>query len=142
MSKPRAVAGSNRHEVARGFPFVHWRSAAALIGVKAGVGTATILLADKLRTRHRVGAMVLMAALNSVYATGRRTQLLGSMNSRRRRLTDRSIRGSGGRRATTLARRTEAPAARKSTGLPASPRCLGSTIALAPPERSRARGVA
>ena len=42
---------------------------AALFAVKAGVGTATILLADKVRTRSRVGAFVLMAALNSVYAT-------------------------------------------------------------------------
>ena len=42
---------------------------AALIAVKAGVGAATVLIADKLRTRNRVAAFVVMAAVNSAYAT-------------------------------------------------------------------------
>lgn len=42
---------------------------AALVAVKTGVGAATILLAEKLRKRNRVGAVVLMAAVNSAYAT-------------------------------------------------------------------------
>jgi hypothetical protein len=41
---------------------------AALVALKAGVAVSTIALADKMRTRSRVGAIVLMAALNSAYA--------------------------------------------------------------------------
>jgi hypothetical protein len=41
---------------------------AALVALKAGVAASTIALADKMRTRSRVGAIVLMAALNSAYA--------------------------------------------------------------------------
>jgi hypothetical protein len=41
----------------------------ALFAVKAGVAASTIVLADKLRDRSRVGAIVLMAGLNSLYAT-------------------------------------------------------------------------
>lgn len=42
---------------------------AALVALKAGVAFSTIALADKVRGRSRVGAIVLMAALNSAYAT-------------------------------------------------------------------------
>lgn len=42
---------------------------AALIAVKGGVAASTILIADKLRTRSRIGAVVFMAAVNSLYAT-------------------------------------------------------------------------
>lgn len=42
---------------------------AALIALKAGVAVTTIALAEKVRRRSRVGAIVLMAALNSAYAT-------------------------------------------------------------------------
>ena len=42
---------------------------AALFAVKAGVAASTIVLVDKMRNRSRVGAIVLMAGLNSVYAT-------------------------------------------------------------------------
>jgi hypothetical protein len=42
---------------------------AALVALKAGVAVSTIALADKMRGRSRVGAIVLMAALNSAYAT-------------------------------------------------------------------------
>ena len=42
---------------------------AALVALKAGVALSTIVLADKVRGRSRVGAIVLMAALNSAYAT-------------------------------------------------------------------------
>ena len=42
---------------------------AALIALKAGVAVSTIALADKFRGRSRVGAVVLMAVLNSAYAT-------------------------------------------------------------------------
>jgi hypothetical protein len=41
----------------------------ALFAVKAGVAASTILIADKMRHRSRVGAIVLMAGLNSLYAT-------------------------------------------------------------------------
>jgi hypothetical protein len=41
----------------------------ALLAVKAGVAASTILLADGMRGRSRVGAIVLMAGLNSLYAT-------------------------------------------------------------------------
>jgi hypothetical protein len=42
---------------------------AALVALKAGVAVSTIALADKFRGRSRVGAIVLMAVLNSAYAT-------------------------------------------------------------------------
>jgi hypothetical protein len=42
---------------------------AALVAVKAGVAVSTIVLAEKMRGKSRVGAIVLMAALNSAYAT-------------------------------------------------------------------------
>jgi hypothetical protein len=42
---------------------------AALYAVKAGVTVSTIFLTEKLRVKHRVGAIVLMAALDSFYAT-------------------------------------------------------------------------
>ena len=42
-------------------------SPAGLLAVKAGVTASTILLSEKLRVKHRVGAMVLMTALNSAY---------------------------------------------------------------------------
>jgi hypothetical protein len=42
---------------------------AALLAVKAGVAASTILLADSMRRRSRVGSIVLMAGLNSLYAT-------------------------------------------------------------------------
>lgn len=42
---------------------------AALVAMKAGVAASTIVLADKMRNRSRVGAIVLMAGLNSLYAT-------------------------------------------------------------------------
>ncbi len=42
---------------------------AALFAVKAGVAASTIVIADKMRDRSRVGAIVLMAGLNSLYAT-------------------------------------------------------------------------
>jgi hypothetical protein len=42
---------------------------AALFAVKAGIAASTIVLADKMRSHSRVGAIVLMAGLNSLYAT-------------------------------------------------------------------------
>jgi hypothetical protein len=42
---------------------------AALFAVKAGVAASTIVIADKVRSRSRVGAIALMAGLNSLYAT-------------------------------------------------------------------------
>jgi hypothetical protein len=42
---------------------------AALVALKAGVAVSTIALAEKVRGKSRVGAIVLMAALNSAYAT-------------------------------------------------------------------------
>ena len=39
----------------------------AFVALKAGVAASTIALAEKVRGRSRVGAIVLMAALNSVY---------------------------------------------------------------------------
>jgi hypothetical protein len=42
---------------------------AALIALKAGAATSTIFLSERLRKRSRVGALVLMAAANSAYAT-------------------------------------------------------------------------
>jgi len=42
---------------------------AALYAVKAGLAASTIVLADRMRNRSRVGAIVLMAGLNSLYAT-------------------------------------------------------------------------
>jgi len=41
---------------------------AGLLALKAGVTASTIVLTEKLRSKHRVGAMVLMTALNSAYA--------------------------------------------------------------------------
>lgn len=41
---------------------------AGLVALKAGVTASTILLTERLRSKHRVGAMVLMTALNSAYA--------------------------------------------------------------------------
>jgi hypothetical protein len=41
---------------------------AALVALKAGVAASTIVLTDRLRRRNKVGAIVLMAALNSAYA--------------------------------------------------------------------------
>ena len=40
----------------------------ALFALKAGVTASTIFLTEKLRVKNRVGAVVLMAALNSAYA--------------------------------------------------------------------------
>jgi hypothetical protein len=40
----------------------------AFVALKAGVAASTIVLADKMRGRSRVGAVVMMAALNSAYA--------------------------------------------------------------------------
>lgn len=40
---------------------------AGLFALKAGVAVSTIVLADKVRVRSRAGAIILMAALNSVY---------------------------------------------------------------------------
>jgi len=45
------------------------KTPAVLFAVKAGVAASTIVLADKVRGRSRVGAIVLMAGLNSLYAT-------------------------------------------------------------------------
>jgi hypothetical protein len=42
---------------------------AALVALKAGVAASTIVLADRMRGRSRLGAIVLMTALNSAYAT-------------------------------------------------------------------------
>jgi len=42
---------------------------AALIALKGGIAASTILVADKLQRHSRIGAIVAMAALNSVYAT-------------------------------------------------------------------------
>jgi hypothetical protein len=42
---------------------------AALVAVKAGVTASTIVVAEKLRSRSRVGAILFMAALNSTFAT-------------------------------------------------------------------------
>ena len=41
---------------------------AALVALKAGVAVSTIAVADKVRGRSRVGAIAMMAALNSAYA--------------------------------------------------------------------------
>jgi hypothetical protein len=41
---------------------------AALFAFKAGVTASTILLTEKLRSKHRVGAIALMVALDSFYA--------------------------------------------------------------------------
>ena len=41
---------------------------AALVAIKAGVAFSTIAVVDKMRGRSRVGAIALMAALNSAYA--------------------------------------------------------------------------
>lgn len=41
---------------------------AALFAVKAGVTASTIFLTEKLRPKHRVGAIALMVALDSFYA--------------------------------------------------------------------------
>jgi uncharacterized protein DUF5658 len=40
---------------------------AALVALKAGVAVSTIAVADKVRGRSRVGAIAMMAALNSAY---------------------------------------------------------------------------
>jgi len=45
------------------------KTPAVLFAVKAGVAASTIVLADRVRGRSRVGAIVLMAGLNSLYAT-------------------------------------------------------------------------
>jgi hypothetical protein len=42
---------------------------AALLAMKAGSATATIFLAQRLRKEHPVGALFLMAGINSAYAT-------------------------------------------------------------------------
>jgi hypothetical protein len=42
---------------------------AGLLALKAGVTASTIFLTEKLRKKHPVGAVVLMAALDSFYAT-------------------------------------------------------------------------
>ena len=42
---------------------------AAFMAVKAGTTAGAIYLADRLRTRSRVGAFMLMAGFNSLYAT-------------------------------------------------------------------------
>jgi hypothetical protein len=45
------------------------RNKAAFMAVKAGTTAGVIYLADRLRTRNRVGAFLLMAGFNSLYAT-------------------------------------------------------------------------
>ena len=40
----------------------------AFIALKAGLGTAVILLAERVRRRSRMGAIVVMAAIDSAYA--------------------------------------------------------------------------
>ena len=42
---------------------------AALLAVKAGVTVSTILIAERVRRKSRTGAIVLMAVLNSAFAT-------------------------------------------------------------------------
>jgi hypothetical protein len=42
---------------------------AALLALKGGVAASTIFVVDKIRHRSRVGAIITMAALNSLYAT-------------------------------------------------------------------------
>lgn len=42
---------------------------AALVAVKSGVAASTILIADKIRERSRTGAIIFMAAANSLTAT-------------------------------------------------------------------------
>jgi hypothetical protein len=42
---------------------------AAFVAVKASMAASTILLTEQFRASHPTGALVLMAALNSVYAT-------------------------------------------------------------------------
>ena len=42
---------------------------AAFVAVKAGTAAGAIYLADRLRTRSRVGAFLLMTGFNSLYAT-------------------------------------------------------------------------
>lgn len=42
---------------------------AAMVALKAGVAASTIALAEKVRGRSRIGAIVLMSALNSLYAS-------------------------------------------------------------------------
>ena len=44
------------------------RQPAALFALKAGVTASTILLTERLRPKHRVGAIALMVALDSFYA--------------------------------------------------------------------------
>ena len=60
-----AIGGVEANPVMRGVA----GNPAALVAVKAGVTASTILLAEKVRSRSRVGAILLMAALNSTYAT-------------------------------------------------------------------------
>jgi hypothetical protein len=57
-------AGVERNPVVKGFV----DRPAMMIAVKGGVTTATILLADRVRVHNRVGAIILMAALDSAYA--------------------------------------------------------------------------
>lgn len=45
------------------------RTPAAFVAVKAGLAASTIYLVEKIRVKHRGAAIVLMAALNSLYAT-------------------------------------------------------------------------
>ena len=64
LSAVNSGAGTEQNLVLRGIA----NNPAGLIAVKSGVAAATILLADKLRVRHRTGALVLMAALDSAFA--------------------------------------------------------------------------
>ena len=60
-----AVGGAEANPVMRSVA----GSAAALVAIKAGVTASTILLSEKVRTKSRTGAILLMVALNSTYAT-------------------------------------------------------------------------
>jgi hypothetical protein len=64
-SRALATGGVEANPVMRGVV----GNPAALVAVKAGVTASTILLAEKVRSKSRVGAILLMAAFNSTYAT-------------------------------------------------------------------------
>jgi hypothetical protein len=64
-SRALAAGGVEANPVMRGVA----GNPAALLAVKAGVTASTIVLAEKVRSKSRVGAILLMAALNSTYAT-------------------------------------------------------------------------
>lgn len=73
-----ALQALDAHSTSRGIhrgaveqnPMLHSiaNNPAALFAVKAGLAASTIVIADKMRDRSRVGAIVLMAGLNSLYA--------------------------------------------------------------------------